>query len=735
MRNRVPKKALFAAAGAALLSGSVFAAGPTVDGIPTVVISDQMDKASVDADPANPYDWHTDSTRNVYRYIDALNLADYVNYQDNSQASLEQVHYIFQEWEDDGGGNLTPVADGSQTIQINGEVGDQSLPSPATKGDFDFANDPNVWAAGAIDFNNLYRTGPDPDNPTNPSGISGPFTDNAYISLYVASQAAADVDVDVFRVITTNEAQFDPATGAMARYDFLSGGGGSILTCELVMDDLSHWTWAYGGLTGSDGAILGDFFKNPQGGYDGAYSASKDLPGHPGVTREAFAEGLGGTWSAAGSDFLTLQSDATAADTVVVGTSAFAPLLSPQFGGWQSYRVDAPSTYANAVPAANVMAGRVYVARFEVSATTPASVPTRMPDYRFRLGDTGTNGVGNTSDEYTDFSANHLTADARQHRTYFYAHVDGDGYGEGYNPRNLTAVFDVLDFYNAAFNDTNVVQLDKVDVLSFDRADLGEGTVVLNEGGAAGTDFTLAAGQMAPPPGGADFGAYWQSQDINDGFGFGGIRPVAFSGGAKALEINYEGGPALTVASWSPSGVPASTGSEIIDNVPNGSLVALDVWLSSTDGATANNKLAQTRISLQAQAYGETGDPGATPAVLQGRAALFSFNADNNNVDPAYGNGEENGLLAPDPLKLETGAKRYTVMIEPQVATGSTIDLRPIIEVILYDGLEFAADFGAWPPVGTGVWVGRESAGNLTINHVTATVYTAPDGIADAVCD
>jgi len=716
MRNRVPQKTLIAAAGAVALSGSVFAAGPTVDGIGTVVISDQMTRDEVLANPDTPYDYMTNPTRNIFRYTDAFPLTDYVTSGDNSQVAYEATKYIFLELMDDGSKALVPVADGAQTIEINGEVGNQTLPTPATKADFDFATDPNVWDAGDLDFLNVQLT-PDPDNPS--LDPLAPFTNTAYVSLYVAREDADDVGMDTFTVITTNEAQFDPAAGEEVRYDFhIQSGAGSVLTCLLVGDDMSGWLYAYQGLTGTDGAIVGDYFANPQNSWDGAYTNPPQLPRTPGVTLETFTdEGLGGVRAAAGSDALSLQTDGTPAGLVVNATSALGQLLAPQYGGYQSYRVDLPSTYGNSIPPEQVVAGTAYLTRWYVQALD-ATVPAMRPDYRFRSGDTGVNGIGNLSDELLDFSASNLgDNESRVHRTYFYAHVDGTGYGEGYNNRALNLNFDVLDLFNATFNSESAVQLNKVEVASFDPADLGEGTVLMNQGGVAGVDFTLAAGQPAPPAGATEFGAEWWSQDVNVDFGVPG-RPVSFvpdadpiPAGTKALQINYGGELVDDVAKW-------TTDAADLTDVPNGTLLIADFWLSSTDGSTANNTLSQTRVSLISS--------GA------GRGALFSFNADNNTAD----NAEENGLLAPAPLALETGAKMYRVMVEPQSATGAATFV-PAVEAILYDSIELWDGFPTkvWPPVGSGTWIGGTSAGNLTLNAISVTAVTLPSEIIDGTCE
>jgi hypothetical protein len=719
MRNRVPQKTLIATAGAILLGGSVFAAGPMIDGIGTVVISDQMSKAEVEANPTTPFDLMTEATQNLYRFPNAFDLSDYVNPGGALPSDYEATKFIFQESVDDGAKALVPVTDGEQTIQINGEVGDQSLPTPATKADFDFANDPDVWNAGDIDFLNVYRTGPDPDNPTNPSGIDGPFTDTSYISMYVAREDADDIDVDIFTVVTTNEAQFDPAAGEMVRYDFHSDAGG-ILTCLLVGDDMSGWLYSYQGFTGTDGAIVGDYFADPQDSWS-IYTDPPALPATPGVTLESFSdEGLGGIRAAAGSDFLSLATDGTPPGLVNGARSALGAWLAPQYGGFQSYRVDLPSTYGNSIPPDQVVAGTAYMARFYI-ASTDATTAIRRPNNRFRIGDTGVNGIGNLSDELLDNSPSQLgDNESRIHRAYFYALADGTGYGEGFNDRAINLNYDQLDLFSDILNDDSSTQLDKVEVLSFDPADLGEGTVLMNQGGVVGTDFTLASGQPAPPDGQGDFGEEWWSQDVNLAFGVTG-RPVSFvpdgvelpgtpvPAGTKSLQINYGGELVDDVAKW-------TTVAAALTDIGNDSLLVMDVWLSSTDGATADNTLAQTRISLL-----------STDA---GRGALFSFNADNIASD----NTEENGLLAPTPLALETGAKMYRVIIEPQSVTG-TGTFVPAIEAILYDSIEWADDFGVWPPVGNGVWLGGTGAGNLTVDRVVVTSYPVPAEFISGSCE
>ena len=80
------------------------------------------------------------------------------------------------------------------------------------------------------------------------------------------------------------------------------------------------------------------------------------------------------------------------------------------------------------------------------------------------------------------------------------------------------------------------------------------------------------------------------------------------------------------------------------------------------------------------------------------------------------------------------GAKMYRVMIEPQAAGGMATFV-PAVEAILYDAIELPADFSAWPPVGTGTWIGGAGAGNLTLNAVAIKAVTLPSEVTDGSCD
>ena len=715
MHRMVTQRTLLGVLGTALLGGSVFAAGPFLSELPTVVISDQMNQADVAANPATPYDPFTAPTRNIYRFTDAVVLADYVFFQDDSPAAKSTVKYVFEELEDNGS-SLVPVAPGSQTIQINGAVGTQGF--GGTLGDFNFPALPDVVSAGALDFLDVFYTGPDPNNPTNPQGLSDvegatPFVKRSYISMYVASPNGLDVGNDVFEVITTNAPVYNPEADEFVRYDFATTGpvDTGFLTCELVLDELSNWTF-------SAGYIYPDYSVVP---YDpiSVYSSPPD----PGTTTATLVNGF----TAAGTQSIPVSVDGTASG---LGGSGATFLFSPQLVLLSSYGsgstggnlLTSPS-FANALPGTAVKKDTVYMARATVANTAQTSANVaRIPEVRFRLGEAAVAGLGEATSLIAVNSPNHIAVNTtRVHRMYFYALADGTGATLGANiaDRNLNFSFDVIDLFTDLLTDSVTLELQKVEILSFTLDRLGAPAVALNQGGVAGVDYTLAAGVPAPPAGAAPFTANWAFSNLIESFPAIAAERVATGtrgAGDKSLSISYQAGNGGTVAGWA---------GEIIPSVANDKLVVAEYYVSTTHDPS-NTDAAPGRVRLQ----------NAAP---EGRIELFTFRGATSDTPDAQTNfADPNnpvGLAPGSVTGLTAAARRIVVIMEPQLVSAGTMNVELGADVDLYDPFNFF-DITQDPPVGFDppfFFPGARN-GNMTVNGVVVSIYDRPQDLVDFSC-
>lgn len=190
MRKGFTKKTLGVLA-AALVSGSVFAVGPTVDEIPTVFMTDKMD--------TDIYDFNTDTTQNLFRFSDAFVLEAYVS---DPDSAVSELKYLFTE--STTASPSTPLTGGARTISIDGNLGYASL--PPTSGEI-LLDGYNVDTSGdALDFRNVQYS-PEPNN--TPYADPGVVDDEAIITMFVTDQEESGVGFKSFSVITTNDGTLD----------------------------------------------------------------------------------------------------------------------------------------------------------------------------------------------------------------------------------------------------------------------------------------------------------------------------------------------------------------------------------------------------------------------------------------------------------------------------------------------------------------------------------------------
>jgi hypothetical protein len=271
--------------------------------------------------------------------------------------------------------------------------------------------------------------------------------------------------------------------------------------------------------------------------------------------------------------------------------------------------------------------------------------------------------------------------------------------------------------------------LEKVEVFRFLRASLTDEQILYNQGGIDGVNFTLAGGEASVPLTGiADYdltawsGSNRVSQESTT------IRPITMTGGAKVLSMSIGQGDSSALATWDTyqyavdgSIFPGGQGNaaEVVPNVPNNRLLFVDAWLSSPQGATPDNLLPVVRVGLQTDIWGESGS--ISPQILQGRFVYRQWRASNHTL-------EDVGVPVPAVLALETNARRYTAIMEPQVHNFDTISVRPTVEMFSYPYISRAQ----FPDVNTNDGFDE---GQIDIHHVTVSSYELPADVETAPCN
>jgi hypothetical protein len=677
---------------AALLSGSVFATGPTLDDLPTVIMTDRMNNADVTTDPANPFDYFTDETQNIYRFTDAFVLSDYVNYSLNAA----NVNYLFTETD----ASLVQRTGVNRRILVNNDLAFDTSAAP-TVAEVNAANI-DIVGAGALDFRDLFFTtwssndqsGVPTLNPYPGTGNAnlaamdggdgnvdpGDLNETSIISIFVADETLLNGDTKSFNVITTN----DPAFLS----DTLSSSG-TIFAFEDCWNDFGGWPGFR-----TDGSIFfnqnttppdDDFFRNNQ----------------PATITPALTTGLAGAvnpYDGISGSTATVRLQTSIG--VPSGPAPYDVLLAPEFAFIQSCDDNANNTAFIAATA-----GNFYMYRWTVSnSRTQAQVLGEVTNIRFRMGADDDRNVGNALDEF-DTGANNIAGN-RTIRSYFYAHAAG----------SLIGAVDVVD---VATDDIGTdITLSQLEIFRFSRTDLEAlgGTVVFNQGAAS---FTTADGTT--PPGGSaafDLTNVWVANQLNANAGaVGSVRPIQTTGsGANVLVLDAT----ATNAAANNFGFWDTTNGQFTDfvnefAVDNGQLAVLDVWMNSPDAATVNNNLPSARIQIQGNRAFNGADQGV--ANSQGRAASLNFATDNRTPTDALSNPN------PSLLALATTSKRYTAAFEPQLVSGETeLEGLALIGMTAFDCFPdfnengLADDFG----------IDGDQNGTFNIERVVVTVYDLP---------
>lgn len=693
---------------AALLSGGVYAGGPTIDDFASFIVTDKMNETDVTASPLAPFDEFTNTTQNIYRFSNAVNVASMVNY----AGDLTDVNYLFTETDMLSMTQRTGV---DRRILINDSLAFDTAAVP-TIGDINTAN-LDVVNAGSLDFRDLYYTtwstsdisgvpsnNPDPgagassgtnanldavaNTGGNMDGVLDPgelYDDSTMITLFVTDDLEAlEMDMTSFSIITTNDPAF--------MTDSISGAG-VILTFEDCWDDFSGWSY----FAANGGDIFFDSTTVPAScDYFRAVESATPSP-----TPVSAPDDLGGTYNAAPGG--TTAVGITTSPGTPAGAPPYDAFLAPEFGTWQS-----GNAFQNSTAFVNVTADNFYLLRWDMTSPTTTAQTTLREVVRFRAGAADTSTVGSMTDELNR-GLNNFEGD-RVHRSYFYAHEDG----------KLYTYLDALDFGITDIGSD--FTLNSVEVFRFSRADLealGGETVVFNQGAAS---FATSDGSTPPATGqvGFDLATTWEGSDFGTFFpAIAAARPIDFSAAtADALTITAATVPANTAhefARWETTGTVTASTSEAV-SATNGELVVMDVWLRSPDAATADNDLPSMRIGMNAfDVYNGTDAGGGN--VTQGRTVTFNFDAHNKTgLTDALGNPND-PLLA-----LGTSSRRYTVAIEPQItsvaqaAGADPMELRLVAPAMtMFDGI--CDDlFGITP----------EDNGTVITDRVVVTKFPVP---------
>jgi hypothetical protein len=673
---------------AALLSGSVFATGPTLDDLPTVIMTDRMNNADVTTDPANPFDYFTDETQNIYRFTDAFVLSDYVNYSLNEA----NVNYLFTETD----ASLVQRTGVNRRILINNDLAHDTSAAP-TVTEINTANN-DIVGAGSLDFRDLFFTtwssndqsgvptlNPFPGNGNaNLAAVGGGTVDpgdlneTSIISIFVADETLLNSDTKSFNVITTN----DPAFLS----DTLSSTG-SIFAFEDCWDDFGGWaTFRTSG--------QGVFFDQQTTPPNDDWYESNALPTFtPATTTQA---GAVGTYDGipAASASVRLQTSVG----VPSGDPPYNIILAPEFAFVQSGDYNNNNTAFIAATA-----GNFYMYRWTVSnARTQAAVLGEVTNIRFRSGAPDDRTNGNALDEF-DTGTNSIAGN-RSVRSYFYATGNG----------NIIGGLDVVD---VASDDIGTdITLSQLEVFRFSRTDLEAlgGTVVFNQGAP-----TFTTGDGTTPPAGSstfDLTNTWVAGQLNPNAGAAGsVRPIQTTGsGANVLVLDATAtnAAANNFGDWSSN---AGQSVDFINDfaVSNGQLAVLDVWMKSPDASTPNNVLPSARIQIQGNRFYNGADQGVPNS--QGRSASLNFATDNST--PANAVGDPNPSL----LALGLTSKRYTAAFEPQLVSGETeLEGFVLVGMTAFDCFPDFDENGS-PDIQDG-----DQNGTFQIERVVVTVYDLP---------
>ncbi len=695
-------KATLSLLGAALLSSSAFAVGPTIDGIPNVIITDYTKS------PGAVPDTGTGATpaTGVYRYTAALQLQTYVDYDPDGDLDQDPatVRWLFNERDPN---TLALRTSGQRTITIGTLEGEDTVP------DYTALAAASTSITVDLDFVNFALSPQlDMDAVGSPSGVGG--IDEAIIDMYVASTIDTDenIDSDTFSVFTAEVAGTNPFDG-----DQLTDPTG-IYNPELCLTEFENWFTDAAGFTGKfnptvaslPNTLVSDFVT-------------------PGIFPDEEATGTG-------------QIDVTAGTHATPAGSSGA--FAFQFVSWQSFRRDFLSGHTLGV-APIAADDTLIMARWTLSADAATQAAagsnrigtaTQLPTVRLGLGENSEFGNGKAFDIFVQNGTNAITESGRTMRTYFHAkrggnYVTNDFDSNAVTPANapvvIGAYMDILDEFSASATDPLQLPnghrdydltLETLEVFSADPGDLSGETVVYNVGASS-----ITTGDSTTPPASPVQFDHTIWGPTTESFNSARLTavPAGASGPTDTIAFQITAAATNFGAAWQTNdynfGGPGTAVDEVV-NVANDRLIRIDAWLSTNASASAplpgtnSNGNSWARVGYFAEFFGETADLTA-PIKSQGRSGYLGFSMNNN---PQYDTGfyEMEGVYG-----LGSAPIRVSYFFEPNlVGSASTVlSLRPYVGVF-----GFANGAGDEASI----------AATLTVNRIAVTTYDIP---TDQACN
>ncbi|MGF1574041.1 MAG: hypothetical protein ACFCU1_13335 [Sumerlaeia bacterium] len=740
------KKVAFGISSAALLSGTAFAVGPTVQAPPTLIITQRVSQDAIDQGSA-PFDDSSNTAvtnaQGVYRFTEAFDLSNFVTIA--SPGDVATLKWDFAELD---GPNGAPLAAG-QTITINDgtaiNAGRSSVPAWADVNSSSFAS---VDSADNLTFTNTAR-----------AGDQTSFEDIAYLELYATSTADSDARVESaeFVVITENNSGLGDRLSApstiftpLAQFQDLDGWSKSFdfnFATNFVITKAQHQANAFGAAHVGGVQIISTNGTTTSLTNDSNWATTTQMQYSPDGSTFVPSTGLIATNNPGlltppavdpgGNSFLDNAYFVTPPGTgsiLIRGFNSSAPRFNntngtgqpatnslfvdyaPQFMGFISGRSGQNEGQFVAAAPGDVLMARWYL---NDAGTTTLAQSGRQAQISLRMGsqedikgmglalaDTipgGNNGYGIGGDEF---------------RQYFYSHSTGNVYFQVNTQSALASA--------ATANGLNdlILTVDRIDVASFDRADLQGETIVFNQGAPS---VTTAAGPLGvPAPAGSvafDTVDTWTNQGlVGNGFGSRVSYGRTPATGATATRLSITLASAVSLGNndlviygggWDTVNTLLSATGSGEEAIPmdNGKIYFFDYYLSATPSAT----LPAINVGFNTSDRGRTGGFNTIPVTTnsEGRQGLFTF--DSNNATTT----RLDGTTAPNDLSLESAAKRFTLVYEPQVKTGTGLDVRPFVEIYGFPSNPFvdAAYF---------------ASGTINIERVVVTEYDAPADVDTA---
>jgi len=700
------KKVALGITGVALLSGTTFAVGPTVNNPPTLIITDRIKESSVldlggageifEGNPTNASD-----TQNIYRFTEAFSLSDYISLDEG--AGLADVKWDFAEV--DGSDTIVGV----NTIEIddgtNVSTGLATEPSFADVNSSAFAT---VGAADPLTFRNVPRS----TGSTTP--VSPSFVDETKIKLFATNvnDSGSQVISTTFDVITTNDT-------SIAIGDKISAPS-TIFTPVVAYDDLDGW---YRVFAVGNGAVLND----------APWPISENVEDPVTVPATGDLVPTGAFNLLVTQPNTPLVSIETATDTPTQANLSETGLqpFSPQQAQWGSYTEQVGGDFFNAVQ------DTIYLTRWSiVSPRTDANI-LQLPITDLSVGSSTEYDLGRSSINIGGNSMGNIAGD-QTYNIYFYAHGPGE---VGF----YLSTFDVLGNNSTFYPNGHVGQnigVEKVEVFAFQESDLTGRTVLMNQGGVANSgNFIPATAETASIDDTGYEGEFdldiwmWtdETQGLRDSIGAAAnrntsstpVNPVGLrapqNNTAAELTTTVDTGFGFVQPYWVSLGsilVNADGGPATAPFVASeDELVIADFWISSPDAT----EFPQARVGYQTTFIDPLGDPYQVSGndVNIGMSGFYVFTA------APQGLPLSDGTLSTQATALGAGARRARYVFQPQITwdqipglTGDTSAKPFIPRAELYSA---PGAFEAGQPVNQ-----EDRNGTLRLHRVIVSVYDLP---------